>query len=298
MGKICVVIILLAGISFSLEYKTKKREIIKNYIHNVLVYLEEEEENFSLCIPIPPEINGQKILRLKIKPMPDKELKIEGQRYILYRKRIKPHKEYIFTWKATIETQPMQFIMIDPKKVGRLNEIPLSIAHQFTISSDMYSMESEIVKMAAKEAVGNEKNPYLMIAKIDKYVRNNMRFLHDGMWDNAEVLLKKKMGSCSEYAILFSALCRLNRIPTRLVANTGHRWKQVYIPRYGWVTMESPGNGEIFTGGSLIIQMQGVRNEYLYDGWDYRSSFKLDKEWRGPTRWGNSYVIETIEEKD
>jgi transglutaminase-like putative cysteine protease len=78
----------------------------------------------------------------------------------------------------------------------------------------------------------------------------------DSVWDNADVVLQRGSGSCSEYSFVTSAAWRLNGYPTRFVgASTGrnalasgqpdrvhHRWIEIFAPGIGWVPMDCNHN--------------------------------------------------------
>ena len=67
---------------------------------------------------------------------------------------------------------------------------------------------------------------------------------HGALW-----ALEKKIGDCTEFADLFLALCRANRLPARfcegyLISDVAkddtakHDWAEVYFAKYGWVPFD------------------------------------------------------------
>ncbi|MBU0690873.1 transglutaminase [bacterium] len=192
---------------------------------------------------------------------------------------------------------------IYPHKVGSLKEIPKEIRSDYLVDEDKYRIDDPIIKEAVAEAVGDEKNPYWMMRKIHKYIREHLHYELAGGWNVAPQVLTRGSGSCSEYTFLFIAMCRAAGIPARYVgslvirgdeASTDevfHRWSQVYLPGYGWVHVDPQGGdsdkpakvaGSIgkISNRFLITTSGGGASEYL--GWNYN----YDHSWtsRGPVK--------------
>ncbi|MFD3158672.1 cell wall-binding repeat-containing protein [Haloimpatiens sp. FM7330] len=115
------------------------------------------------------------------------------------------------------------------------------------------SNNSSIISKS-KEVVGSENNPYMKAKKIFEYVNTTLSY---DIWEGnkgALNALKTKAGVCEDYADLFVAMCRAQRIPARvvygywiqddsldkplLVNSYGHAWAEFYIPEYGWIVVE------------------------------------------------------------
>ncbi len=71
---------------------------------------------------------------------------------------------------------------------------------------------------------------------------------------NASEILNWNKGVCSDYSILFAALCRAAGIPAKLiyglplqsmvtksngVIDTAHEWNEIKLPGYGWVPVDA-----------------------------------------------------------
>jgi transglutaminase-like putative cysteine protease len=192
---------------------------------------------------------------------------------------------------------------IYPDKVGKLKDIPKDIRDSYLVDEDKYCIHDPVIQKAVAEAVGDESNPYWIMRKIHKYVRDHLQYELAGGWNVAPQVLTRGSGSCSEYTFLFISMCRAAGLPARYVgsvvvrgdeASTDevfHRWSQVFLPNYGWVHVDPQGGdrekpaevaGSIGTISNrfLITTFGGGASEYL--GWNYN----YDQSWtsRGPVK--------------
>jgi hypothetical protein len=135
--------------------------------------------------------------------------------------------------------------------LSALENIPEDIKKEYLADDSRFSMESPLMKEAAlaarTDAAGNEPGGVKqLIENIARYIITRMEYNMDDTWENAGAVLKNGRGSCSEYSFVFSALARLNNIPTRLVGgiiikdkeNSFHRWTEVFYPGIGWVPVD------------------------------------------------------------
>jgi sugar lactone lactonase YvrE len=241
---------------------------------------------------------GQKLIQpIAFEPKPDRFDTDEwGQKVAIYDSRdLKPGeaKEVSYTAKASIG---IRRFCIFPDKVGRLEDIPLSIRKAYTADGSRYRISQPLIVETTRKIVGEEKNPYWIARRICKWVQDHVEYEMIGGWDIAETLIKRGTGSCSEYSFLYIALCRAAGLPARYegsVALRGddasidedfHRWCEVYLPNYGWIPVDPSG------GDSPVPANQGrafgmLGNKYFvtthgggdskYLGWDYNHSARF-----------------------
>jgi len=251
-------------------------------------------EQVFLAIP-EDSFPGQKLVSpISFEPQPIKLDKDEwGQKVAVYEFRdLKAGgtREVSYTARASIGVRRF---CIFPDKVGRLEDIPISIRKAYTADGSRYRITEPLIIDTARKIVGEEKNPYWMARKICKWVQDHVEYERVGGWDIAETLIKRGTGSCSEYAFLYIALCRAAGLPARYegsiavrgddasIDDVFHRWCEVYIPRYGWIPVDPSG------GDSPVPANQGrafgmLNNKYFvtthgggdskYLGWDYNYS--------------------------
>ena len=113
-----------------------------------------------------------------------------------------------------------------------------------------------LVRRAAREAIGTETNVLRKMYSIRNYVYDELSYGIKPYIDTPDVVLERGVGSCGEYVGVLLALCRLNNIPCRTVGrykcppyaeqqrvplqpDFNHVWLEFYIPKIGWLPMES-----------------------------------------------------------
>ncbi len=194
-----------------------------------------------------------------------------------------------------------QFVF--PHHVGKLKDIPKDIRKLYLVDEDKYRINDPVIQKAVKTAIGDETNPYWMMRKIHKYVRDHLYYELAGGWNVAPRVLERGNGSCSEYTFVFISMCRAAGIPARYVgsvvvrgdeASTDlyfHRWSQVYLPDIGWM-MVDPQGGDKDTPSKVAESIGHLSNRFLittesggaseYLGWNYN----YDQRWtsKGPVK--------------
>ena len=63
---------------------------------------------------------------------------------------------------------------IYPHKVGSLKDIPKDVRDAYLVDEDKYRITDPIIQKAVKDAVGDETNPYWIMRRIHKYVREHL----------------------------------------------------------------------------------------------------------------------------
>lgn len=188
---------------------------------------------------------------------------------------------------------------IDPDRVGGLSAVPGDIRRRYTADGSKYLISDPAIREAAREAVGDERNPYRMVRRIARHIQDRMTYELAGGWNIAPEVLRRGTGSCSEYTFLFIAMCRASGIPARYVgsvvvrgddASTDqvfHRWPEVYYPGYGWVVADVQA-GDSPSPEKQADAMMGLPNRFLvttqgggdseYLRWNYNSNAEYSCE--------------------
>ena len=216
-----------------------------------------------------------------------------GQRFARFRLKNLPLAERIrATMTITAELSDARWFIF-PHKVGSREDIPKEIREKYLVDEDKYRITDPIIQKAASEAVGGEENPYGVMRKVYKYVRDHMHYELAGGWNVAPAVLERGNGSCSEYSFVFIAICRAAGLPTRYVGSVAlrgddastddvfHRWCECYLPGYGWVPID-PSGGDRENPADVAEYFGHVANRYLittegggaseYLGWGYNSN--------------------------
>ena len=169
--------------------------------------------------------------------------------------RIPPKREHVLKYEIDVHPKAVQY---DPPEtpLAALDSIPPEVRRTYLASNKLYRMDDPLIRAAAAEArkypSGQEpEDVRSLIENIAAYVIDRMSYQMDDSWKDAVTVLNSNTGSCSEYSFLFSALCRLNKVPTRLVGGLEigdygaahetkgfHRWTDVWYPELGWVPVD------------------------------------------------------------
>lgn len=261
--------------------------------------------SLDVYIALPSDLENQKLLGdITFSPQPDDSIQDRWQQplaHFHFTDLNAPAREQIVMTLTTELADTRWYVY--PHKVGTQKDIPKAIKEAYLVDEDKYRVNDPIIKQAVTEAVGDETNPYWMMRKIHRYIRERLHYELAGGWNVAPQVLTRGSGSCSEYTFLFIAMCRAAGIPARYVgslvirgdeASTDevfHRWSQVYLPGYGWVHVDPQGGdsdkpakvaGSIGTISNrfLITTSGGGASEYL--GWNYN----YDHSWtsKGPVK--------------
>ncbi len=163
---------------------------------------------------------------------------------------------------------------IYPDQVGSLADIPKAITKKYLSNDEKYQLNHPVIQNALKTALGDEKNPYWMARKLYNYLLTQMYYEMVGGWNTAPTVLKRGNGSCSEYAFVYTALCRAAGIPARYVGsvvvrgddtsydNVFHRWCEIYLPNYGWIPVD-PSGGDNETPAAQAQYFGHLANRFL-----------------------------------
>lgn len=180
----------------------------------------------------------------------------------------------------------------DPARVGSLDEIPAEV-RAYLEDASKFAIDHPSIRRHLEDALAGETHPYWMVRRIAKYIQDRMHYELVGGWNIAPTVIDRGSGSCSEYTFVFIAMCRAAGIPARYAgaivvrgddASTDevfHRWAEIYLPGYGWVTYDVQAGdkpqperqAEVLGGLSnrfLITTRGGGDSEII--GWDYNST--------------------------
>lgn len=250
--------------------------------------------HLDVYIAIPPDRANQSIVGLTFSAPYTILTDRYGQQVAYFQfDTISAGEEVALFWEGDVRIEAMDY-GVDPDQVGGLDEIPADIVSTYTTAESMYRLDSQIIQDAAVVAADGATDPYWIARNIHDFVANRLTYLNDHRWDDAETVYLQQHGSCSEYTVLFVALCRANGLPSRYVGGTRqrqegtyvdtvyHRWAEVYFPPYGWVPIDvnhdDTSDGIVYTyfGATsderYVTTVSGGNSEYL--GWNYHDSYR------------------------
>ena len=221
--------------------------------------------NLEWRIALPAETDRQKIREVKAIGLPFTEEIKDGQRIAVFKfDNFNGEQRYIFGWQAVLEVWSIKY-QIKPDYCEGMPQLNQTDRQKYLLDNDNLSMDTEIIRQAAKTAVGSETNLLRQVYSIRNYVYDKLAYGIKPHIDTPDIVLKRGVGSCGEYLGLLLALCRLNGIACRTVGrykcpndplkrnqplepDYNHVWMEFYLPGYGWLPMESNPD-DLFEGG-------------------------------------------------
>jgi transglutaminase-like putative cysteine protease len=227
-----------------------------SYVEELACLDEIDLKNLEWRIALPAETDRQHLRSIEAIGMPFTEEIEDEQRIAVFKfDQLKSHQSGIFGWKALIEVRGIKY-QLKPLDVENLDPLPPELGDRYLIDNDRLSMDTKIVRQAAQEAIGIEKNVLRQILNIRDYVYDKLSYGIKPKIDPPDEVLQRGVGSCGEYVGVLLALLRLNGIACRTVGrykcpphpdrqgiplhpDYNHVWLEFYIPGVGWVPMES-----------------------------------------------------------
>ena len=275
---------------------------------------ERDTTTVDFRVPVPPDNTSQTAGEVNWSQPP---LKLAEDRYgqkiaVFDDIRIAPKTKHVLQYTVDVQLKAMHYDLPDIP-LSALAKIDPRIRATYLASNQLYRMDNPQVQAAAVEARrsrdGKEPSDVrTLIENISAYVVERLSYELNDSWKDAATVLNGKMGSCSEYSFLFSALCRLNKIPTRLVGGVQigdyaashetkgfHRWTEVWFPELGWIPVDVTkidGTGSSLdyeflfgTPGYMLVLSQGDFDEQALG-----MTYAIWRSYRGGKRTRNNYV--------
>jgi transglutaminase-like putative cysteine protease len=212
--------------------------------------------NLSWRIALPAETHRQKVLHVESVGIPFTEELQNGQRVAVFHiDQLDPREGRIFGWKALLEVRGIKY-QLTPHHTEKAPPLPPDFEERYLVDDDELSMDTPLIRAAAREAVGTETNILRQVLRIRNYVYDRMSYGIKPHIDTPDVALERGVGSCGEYVGILLALLRLNGIACRTVGrykcppfpdqkhlplqpDFNHVWIEFYVPGMGWLPMES-----------------------------------------------------------
>ena len=275
--------------------RTEKKTEFLEYTHEFRNYGPGMVKDLDIYLAIPHDLNSQELLeKISYSPEPTDFLNDKwDQKVAHYHFTNLENTEFIRVgMKVKAELFDVRYFIF-PEKVGALIDVPKEIKEKYLVNDTKFATDDPFIQKSAREAVGDEKNPYWIARKIFNYVIGKMHYELAGGWNIAPTVLKRGSGSCSEYTFVYIALCRASGLPARYAGSVVirgddaslddvfHRWVEVYLPNYGWIPVD-PSGGDRDTpyqrsqafghlsNRFLITTLGGGGSEYLE--WGYNSN--------------------------
>jgi len=117
--------------------------------------------------------------------------------------------------------------------------------------ANLWESDDSTINNKALGLIAGKSNIYDQAQAIFDFVKNYLTYQEYAVDHSAIWAYNNRVGDCSEFTHLFSALCRAAGIPTRFVsgygynpqkgsnlAAHGHAWAFIYLPGVGWTPMD------------------------------------------------------------
>jgi len=183
-----------------------------------------DNENVRVFLPLPAESPYQQLHKYKIDPAPAE-----------IRDSVNGHQIAVFDfgkqpagWTFAIRYTAMATIgkirwPIDPEAIGPLTEVPAPIADVYLRDGPFFKIHDPAIERAAREAVGDERRPFEMIARIVSFASKRLTYdMHPTKLDAVE-MLRTRRGSCTEHSFVIIALARSLGLPARYICGSAIR---------------------------------------------------------------------------
>jgi transglutaminase-like putative cysteine protease len=205
---------------------------------------------------LPAQTHRQRVRQVEAIGLPFTEEIQDGQRVAVFRfDTLKPHEGRVFGWKALIEVWGIKY-QLTYDEVERIPELSPELRQRYLVDDDQLAMDTEVIRRAARLAVGSETNILRQILRIRNTVYDRLTYSIRPAIDTPDVVWERETGSCGEYVGVLLALSRLNGIACRTVGrykcprsgdrwfaplqpDFNHVWLEFYVPGFGWLPMES-----------------------------------------------------------
>jgi hypothetical protein len=181
-----------------------------------------------------------------------------------------------------------QFLIVKPLRSDKIimfvtadiftSDFSSGVDRRTTDSLDKYLIEEKFIEKTDESIKSiastlNTGNRLQTIKNIYNYIYTNVTWNEYNPDDiGAKEVLARKAGDCTEFADLFTALCRANAIPARFVEGytilnselPSHDWAEVYTNEYGWITADAT-RSSFDALSNEYIQFTNIRNNTLFN---------------------------------
>lgn len=200
----------------------------------------------------PEEIVAQTLVRSKIR-LPQARL-IESMTLRIRSKN--PHlgwPDFPGPSQAVLEERPGEIVLkIDRPRVPERpakKESPRDLK-EYLSSSVYLNTEDPLIQKTTREIIGGEKDDYRKALRLKNWVSRRMRFDPGIAFAPSSEVIRNLKGTCTEYAMLLTALSRAAGLPARYLMGYvyvngiwgGHAWTEVYV-RDTWIPLDAAVNG-------------------------------------------------------
>ena len=165
----------------------------------------------------------------------------------------------------------------------------------YTVSEYYINSDSRQVRSAVESVIGEETDPVKIAEKLYDFVIDKMVYDEEKLalgisdYSYASEILQKGKGICTDYSILYTALCRAAGIPAKFVQGLpifsivsegngelpyGHAWVEIKLPGYGWIPVDITAEGG-FMAFNYYLNMETYKGSGVF----YKSLLIEDEDY-------------------
>jgi transglutaminase-like putative cysteine protease len=188
----------------------------------------------------------------------------------------------------TTEFNPFDFVYFPFES----KTLPLNYTHSYQKTLSPYLGQegvTSLVEQTARQIASQVKwNTSSFLSELNEFIFKQFAYeiREEGAPNSAEYTLVNRRGSCRDYAVLFSAMCRALGLATRFVSGyyVGvapvdvpnqthhlHAWVEVYLPGGGWRGYD-PTQHEVVAGNHIPLAASCLPEEITPVFGSYRGS--------------------------
>ncbi|MFX1562817.1 MAG: transglutaminase family protein [Promethearchaeota archaeon] len=205
--------------------------------------------NIQMFIAVPPSLpSRQEILDLKIKPTSGHQANdLSGNNWVHFTHNELPPKSHLtFGYSALIRSRSIRYEL--PTATRKI-QVPSGLK-AYTKPEQFIDSHHHLIKDLAKDIARTNPRPIQFIKAAMRKVHKILKYERQEEERGAAYAIEKRKGDCTEFAALFTALCRAYGLPARLQAGFGfggksferHAWSEVWI-RGLWVPVDPTWHG-------------------------------------------------------
>ncbi|MCD4670650.1 MAG: transglutaminase-like domain-containing protein, partial [Actinomycetia bacterium] len=158
-------------------------------------------------------------------------------------------------------------------------DIPKHTKSEYFIDSD-----SNIIKSAAQQTIGQEDDSLKKARLLYDFVVDSLEYDYSTLenerfgYNYASEIIQEKTGICTDYSVLYAALCRASGIPAIIVQGIpvfsilnepdqelayGHSWVEIKLPGCGWIPVDVTSE-EDFMGYNYFLNLQTYKGSGVF----------------------------------
>lgn len=154
----------------------------------------------------------------------------------------------------------------------------------YTKSEYFIDSDSNIIRTVAQQTIGQEDDPLKKAGLLYDYVAGLLEYDYTVIeeerfgYNYASEIIQNGKGVCTDYSILYAALCRAAGIPAAIVQGIpvysilneegqeleyGHSWVEIKLPGYGWIPIDITSE-ENFMGYNYFLNLQTYKGSGVF----------------------------------